>query len=562
MTTRKSKDFKVHPSYLLPPVTQPISIPEVYDWHFENNRDHPLYIYDDDDGSQKTISMGEAVKAFHRATRYVLENVKVEDIAKRAVVAILGWSESTSYVATVIGILRAGHIAFPISPRNSPEAIAHLLLSVSATHILVSSDPTIQSQYESTENLLRGKLEPKKIGMPTHGDFFVEYDSDSESLFEPVPLAKIDVNSIACIYHTSGTTALPNPIYLTHRALYCFSTVPTHSEVELTGLIYSCHSIPIFHGMGWMPLTFPTSVGLTIGVFKPQFPPIMPTPQNVLESSVKIKTDLILTAPLNIEAWAESTEDAEKLTKMKGVVVGGAPLTKSTGDLLASQGVNIACQYGATQTALLSRFVSEPFGMDWEYFKFSPGWSIHLEKYQGGLSEVFVLDSDAFKPYLINAKIEDKEAYATGDLIQVHPVHQDRYRIAGRAEEQVLHSNGERTNPTHLELAIGKDPNVESCIVFGTGHTQCGILIQPRKGLVFDPSETEKLGEYRNAVWPTIMKVNESSPPHSRINKEMIIVTSVKKPFQYTLKQTLRRQIMIKEYEREIEDLYASMSRR
>ena len=42
----------------------------------------------------------------------------------------------------------------------------------------------------------------------------------------------------------------------------------------------------------------------------------------------------------------------------------------------------------------------------------------------------------------------------------------------------------------------------------------------------------------------------------------MIIVTSVKKPFQYTLKQTLRRQIMIKEYEREIEDLYASMSRR
>ena len=226
MTTRKSKDFKVHPSYLLPPVTQPISIPEVYDWHFENNRGHPLYIYDDDDGSQKTISMGEAVKAFHRATRYVLENVKVEDVAKRAVVAILGWSgivllwffvnmimrrliyfsfsESTSYVATVIGILRAGHIAFPISPRNSPEAIAHLLLSVSATHILVSSDPTIQSQYESTENLLRGKLEPKKIGKPTHCDFFVEYDSDSESLFEPVPLAKIDVNSIACIYHTSG----------------------------------------------------------------------------------------------------------------------------------------------------------------------------------------------------------------------------------------------------------------------------------------------------------------------------------------------------------------------
>ena len=93
------------------------------------------------------------------------------------------------------------------------------------------------------------------------------------------------------------------------------------------------------------------------------------------------------------------------------------------------------------------------------------------------------------------------------------------------------------------ELAIGKDPNVESCIVFGTGHTQCGILIQPRKDLVFDPSETEKLGEYRDAVWyvvnlpfsspfyipthsffrPTIMKVNESSPPHSRINKEVCI---------------------------------------
>ena len=74
------------------------------------------------------------------------------------------------------------------------------------------------------------------------------------------------------------------------------------------------------------------------------------------------------------------------------------------------QRLNLYIMKSRTQTALLSRFVSgeyeivififihllrnrtlEPFGMDWEYFKFSPGWSIHLEKYQGGLSEVFVL---------------------------------------------------------------------------------------------------------------------------------------------------------------------------
>lgn len=501
--------------------------------------------------------MGESVQAFHRATQYILDHVKVvNDSSKRVIIAILAWSESTSYISTVLGILRAGYVAFPISPRNSPLAIAHLLTSVSATHILVSSDPSIQSQYNDTFGLLQNGLELQKIEMPTHETLFKGYELE----FRPVPMAKLDINSIACIYHTSGTTALPSPIYLTHRALYCFSTVPTHSEIKLTGLVYSCHSIPIFHGMGWMPMTFPASVGLTIGVFEPKFPPTMPTPRNVLDSSVNLMSDFLLTAPINIEAWAESAEDSKKLSKMKGIVVGGAPLPKSTGDILAAQGVNIVCQYGTTQTALLSRFVSEPFAKDWEYFKFSPGWTIHLEDYGSGLYEVFVLDSDAYKPYLFNHKISDKHAYATGDLIQAHPEHPDKYRIAGRAEEQIKHSNGLKTNPTPFEHMINKDPLVESCIIFGSGHNQCGVLIQPRKDLSFDPSDSKKLGEFREAVFPTISKVNEIAPPHSRINKEMIIVTTLEKPFQYTLKQTLRRQIMIKDYEQEIEDLYSSVS--
>ncbi|KAH7912519.1 Alpha/Beta hydrolase protein [Hygrophoropsis aurantiaca] len=124
-------------------------------------------------------------------------------------------------------------------------------------------------------------------------------------------------------------------------------------------------------------------------------------------------------------------------------------------------------------------------------------------------------------------------------------------------------STGEKTNPVPLETLFLQDLHVAAAVMFGRGRFQNGVLIQPEDP--FEPGDTAKLTAFRNAIWqvfsrmPTVEKVNNYAPTHSRIFKEMIIVTRPSKPFEYTPKGTPRRQVCIAAYEEEIEALYAAV---
>ncbi len=80
-------------------------------------------------------------------------------------------------------------------------------------------------------------------------------------------------------------------------------------------------------------------------------------------------------------------------------------------------------------------------------------------------------------------------------------------------------------------------------VMFGRGKFQNGVLIEPTEDYVFDPKDTAKLEAFRNKIWcvmyqfshlghlltnitpdrPTIERVNEYAPQHSRIFKEVSI---------------------------------------
>ncbi|OSX58824.1 hypothetical protein POSPLADRAFT_1151619 [Postia placenta MAD-698-R-SB12] len=57
-----------------------------------------------------------------------------------------------------------------------------------------------------------------------------------------------------------------------------------------------------------------------------------------------------------------------------------------------------------------------------------------------------------------------------------------------------------------------------------------------------------------------IEKMNKFAPQHSRLFKEMILVTRSTKPFSYTAKHSIRRSAIIQDYEDEIADLYDTVN--
>ncbi|KAI0926217.1 hypothetical protein AcV5_008731 [Taiwanofungus camphoratus] len=103
---------------------------------------------------------------------------------------------------------------------------------------------------------------------------------------------------------------------------------------------------------------------------------------------------------------------------------------------------------------------------------------------------------------------------------------------------------------------LNKDPHVFASVMFGRGRFQAGIAVDPKSEFKVDPSDQNKLAEFRNMIWPTIEKMNEYAPQHSRIFKEMILVAKPSKPFQYTAKGTVRRGVTLEDYKDEIDALY------
>jgi hypothetical protein len=57
-------------AWVCPPVDGSLTIPEIFDWHHEHNPQHPFFVYADDEGSLKYITMKEAVHAMHQAARH------------------------------------------------------------------------------------------------------------------------------------------------------------------------------------------------------------------------------------------------------------------------------------------------------------------------------------------------------------------------------------------------------------------------------------------------------------------------------------------------------------
>jgi len=109
-----------------------------------------------------------------------------------------------TYVTTEVGILRAGFSVFPISPRNSPEAIAHLLKKTGSNYLLVGGEPMLQKLATSALEFVQADGHPEipSSHMPHFEDLYPDGDSDSE--FENYPEVKFDLEAPSLILHSSG----------------------------------------------------------------------------------------------------------------------------------------------------------------------------------------------------------------------------------------------------------------------------------------------------------------------------------------------------------------------
>ncbi|TFY52824.1 hypothetical protein EVJ58_g9797 [Rhodofomes roseus] len=463
----------------------------------------------------------------------------------------------------ILGIMRANYAAFPISTRNSPAAVAHLIEKTRATHILVGREQAMHNLVMQSLEVLKAQNVAARVPGLSPMPIFDELYMSSEDLsVKEVPYEQRGPDTLALILHSSGSTSFPKPINGTLHRLLQFARAPCYGERDLKGKVMSLHGNPMFHAMGFTIASFAITAGMCVSLPAPKNPPPSSTAELTIHGAMNTRSDLVLAVPSMIESWSRNTEYVEWLSQCDGLVFGGGPLTKEVGDYLVSHGVPLILEYGSTECGAVKHFLQdEHLGDDWQYFRFADHIDVRLEPYVTGQYECIIMANEHVRPHVINTTIDGIDGYATSDVLEQHPTRNGYWRVLGRTDDQIIHSTGEKlmlskTNPGPLEGTMNQDPHVVASVIFGRGRFQAGILVEPRAEYSIDPADENRLAEFRNQLWPTVQKINAFAPQHSRLFKEMILVTKPSKPFAYTAKHTVRRGIVLKEYEEEINALY------
>ncbi|EKM52250.1 uncharacterized protein PHACADRAFT_211524 [Phanerochaete carnosa HHB-10118-sp] len=556
---------------LPPPDGSLPTLPQIADFHATHHPNSPWFLFPSKDSPQELVSVTyhEMVQASHRVAHIMRPNREGPD---GEVIALLLHTDTLLYVTVVHGLFRAGFVPYPMSPRNSPQGLVHMLETVSCTRILGQASTCGLVHQVEREMQAKG-IQLRIDDMPGLPEMFPQLAGKASSTsaeVEPYPASDkpVEPRAPSLYFQTSGSTGSPKSIHFTYRrmAQWLGSNVFGSSRDVRFGAM----GPPTFHPMGLLlQATYPLVTGREVVIYTPQHPapPVVPHPQNVYEVAKLAKCTALLAVPSFVEAWSLSldTEIIEYLKTLTVLLYGGGPLALSTGDKLVRAGVPLRNGYGCTEIGnpmvswdKLPR-TSTKTDPDWVWFRVPvDAPHIKLESQGDGTYELVIYEIEGYDIAMYN--VPGEKAYATSDLFEPHPTKPDLWKIVGRKDDVITLSTGEKIVPIPQEAYIASIPLIDGCMMFGREREQPGILIEPRPEHAIEQHNEAALVAFRNKIWPQIKEANELAPAFARIYKEMIIVTDPDKPLSRSGKGTpIRKQVLVA-YSEEIEKLYETIS--
>ncbi|KAJ7918834.1 hypothetical protein B0H13DRAFT_2187284 [Mycena leptocephala] len=545
--------------YTLPCLDGSLSLLQVIEFHAEKNPDHPLFRYDSASAREgyEDITWRQAVNNFETTAqiiRHRLGGGAVVDCTPPPVVGILASTSAILYASLIFGTLRAGCPVFPLSTRNSDVAIAHLIAESGVKYLLVSQDAHMQDIARKANSILQSKnIYITVVSIPTYEEICADEHVDLDAL---PPLQSIDDDHLLIIAHSSGSTSFPKIIPLTQNY---FIKMNGPRVLDFSTRVQAAHGAAMFHAMGFLSVIRAVFSGMTISLFPPTTNAVIATPERMLASALSTKSTTMVCPPMFLEHWVHDPSSVEKLRTFSRIFFGGGPLARSVGDALDRSGIKLMPLYGITEVVPLTQIIPEAIhNHGWEYFQFHTTAEPVLVPVDGdttgSLFQLIVKQSARNCLVLPNIEVDGVPAYDTNDIVQRHPTVPTLYRVYGRVDDQIMHSNGEKTNPGPIEQILRQDPRVEAAIMFGRERPHAGVIIAPSEDVL-------DVESFRNAIWPTVERANAFAPSHSRLFKNMIVLATPSRPFQVTAKGTPRRQAILEDYAQDIDTAYVSFDR-
>lgn len=507
---------------------------------------------DPSDGFQD-VTAREFARAINRCAWYILQSLGHAE--GFPTITYMG-PQDPMYAIIVLAAVKAGYKVLLTSPRNTLQA--HLsLLEATGSHTFAMPPgfplPIVKQILEARPMRVLdiSSLEywvADTFAGPTDHDRHFPYDKTYEQArLEPF-----------VVLHTSGSTGVPKPIIQTHgtvSALDAFSALPdlgfeiAYPKTCEGKRIYM--SFPLFHAAGIANFLYgPIYVGFT-SVLGP-YPPSAEI-ANAIHVHGNVQESLL--PPTIVVELAKDPEHLKNLSRLDRITFGGGPLPRSIGDIVSTKTRLLNC-LGSTEC---SGFPAQDCGEDWEYSKLSPCFGHEYRHVSGDLYEQVIVRRPELEAYQgVFGTFPDLHEWPMKDLYSPHPTREDCWLYRGRTDDIIVFSTGEKLNPLDMEGIICAHPAVNAALINGIGQFQSTLLVEAAQ----PPQNEEEEAKLVEEIWSTVQDANTASPSHARIHRDMIMFTSVDKPFLRAGKGTVQRRLTLELYEREFDGLYTAHERK
>ncbi|EGG00565.1 uncharacterized protein MELLADRAFT_93195 [Melampsora larici-populina 98AG31] len=589
-----SNDFKNNlPLFNTPPIgsvdLNPINL---IDFHIKHNSNYPFGILSNPNHNKNKHGFQNEMITWNEIGDAILkvnqDLIGIDgDGDQENVVGILASSDPLVYFTMLLAIMRSGCVPFAISPRNSVTAIVHLIKSTNCKTLYVqfnpNQDPTNLSPNErfhhdqlqevlnslpSSSSNLKLKQFPTAFQLfprlLTHEPYIPNPNLSTDFSFLPTPTKPKPSYATLMILHSSGTTSFPKPIYLTQPSFQSWINASQSTKFIWKSQILASMVLPAFHAMGiHFGLITVLADGAISGFFGPEIDSHgeylvkSPNSWNVLLAMKNLGCTVGAFSPMMLAEFSNDQSSVEFLKTLERVGFGGGPLTVEIGNKLVNEGVQLSAMYGSTEVGIIATlFPEHPFGDHWEYFEISNQLTYKLIPHDD-LYELVILSSEFHRCSLDHVdKNLDHQVYHTNDLLSKHPF-LELYRIVGRLDDQIILSNSEKTNPGPLEAILGFHPAIKGSLFFGRGKPQNGVIIEPEDGYLINPKNPQEVKNYIDLIWSSIEEVNRFAPSHSRLIKELILITDPRhQPLPKTNKGQVSRVKTLEMFSQQIEEIY------
>ncbi|KAB2569665.1 Non-canonical non-ribosomal peptide synthetase FUB8 [Lasiodiplodia theobromae] len=500
----------------------------------------------------RTITFGEFAKAINGACKWIERTVgPVPD--QRETVAYMGLND-VRYAVIIVALMKTNRRAMLLSLRNSDEAQLHLLQRTDSTHYIFSEG--IENHlhvFEQHSEDLHGHQVPTFDQMVALGEQHGHYESQGRE----------DTLEQVLIIHTSGSTGLPKPIYLTNAWVaqidhQKYIKAPAGRKNRSEGWMGPTADgkpmfvpAPFYHAMGTIALTRSIYTGPLV------LPPLnVPLNENMLSEILLLrKATTALFPPALLEQLSETEKGLKALSTLDDIFFGGAPLSREAGDRVRKV-TRINSIIGSTEASLIMALEPED-PADWEYFEWHPYSGVVMEDAGDGLYEQ-VLKPIVDPRYLsVFSNFPEITEWRTKDLWEEHPTKKGLWRYKGRRDDVIVFSNGEKFNPVSFEKAVEAHALVRGAVVVGQNRFQPAILIEPDWSRV---PEGQSLDDLLTELWPAVEEANKEAPAHAQVWKNKVAFTKKDKPFVRAPKGSIIRRATVNLYAQEFDALYSSES--